>query len=150
MIKDRASLTAILNPTHLKPWNSITTRFLSREVRPMIADKDLNLSGLNCPQHVMRCKAALVKTPGGGLLHVVVTDPRCDHDIRLLVSAQGDEIEHMETHAGVREYWIRRHAWSGFGSGIVRTTVHATTPWFGGWLNGLLDRLLPWTPAQAR
>jgi hypothetical protein len=53
-------------------------------------------------------------------------------------------------HAGVKEYWIRRHAWSGFGSGIVRTTVHATTPWFGGWLNGLLDRLLPWTPAQAR
>lgn len=113
----------------------------------MIADQALNLSGLNCPQHVMRCKAALVKTLGGRLLHVVVTDPRCHHDIRLLVSALGDEIEHMETHAGVTEYWVRRHARTVLGNGRAKTAVQVSAAWFTDALNGLRERLEPGTPA---
>mgnify|MGYP001813123829 CR=1 FL=1 len=113
----------------------------------MIADRDLNLSGLNCPQHVMRCKAALVKTPGGGLLHVVATDPRCNHDIQLLVRSQGDEIEHMETRPGVTEYWIRRHAAAETGQGITPRVGHAAC--FTLMVPGLWDRLPPLRPATS-
>jgi tRNA 2-thiouridine synthesizing protein A len=76
----------------------------------MVVDNELDLSGLNCPQHVMLCKAALVTMAGGELLHVVTTDPCCHHDIPLLVKAQGDAIERVETGAGTTEFWIRRHA----------------------------------------
>ncbi|WP_297526730.1 sulfurtransferase TusA family protein [Thiohalobacter sp.] len=75
----------------------------------MSLKQTLDLSGLNCPQHVMRCKAALARMPAGGLLHVRLTDPRCDHDIELLVHALGDRIERVETRAGATEYWIRRY-----------------------------------------
>lgn len=113
----------------------------------MIADRNLDLSGLNCPQHVMRCKAALVKTPGGGLLQVVATDPRCNHDIQLLVRSQGDEIEHMETRAGVTEYWIRRHASAKTGQGFTPGVRHAA--WFTPIVSGLWERLPPLRPAAS-
>lgn len=115
----------------------------------MIADQDLDLCGLNCPQHVMRCKAALVKTPEGKLLHVVLTDPRCHHDIQLLVHDQGDRIEHTETRAGVIEYWIRRHERSAFGGRMIQTAGHTVAARFMSLLSGLRDRLANGSPAPA-
>lgn len=115
----------------------------------MIADQDLNQDGLSCPKHVMRCKAALVKIPNGKLLRVILTDPRCHHDIQLLVNDQGDRIEHMETRNGVIEYWIRRHDRSPFCGGMTQTVGHPSAMRFASLLPDLREQLVSGSPAPA-
>lgn len=75
----------------------------------MKADRTLDLRGLNCPQHVLRCKAGLMKTPPGELLRVRMTELGCRHGIPLLVASLGDKLEHMTDDGYVTEFWIRRH-----------------------------------------
>ena len=121
-------------------------RFIQREGGPVITRRNLDLSGLNCPQHVMRCKAALVTTQGGELLHVVMTDPRCHNEIPLLVRALGDEIERMETRSGVTEYWIRRQHQAATGRGVSQWDDLAPGQRFAELVSGLWGRFLPVQP----
>jgi tRNA 2-thiouridine synthesizing protein A len=75
----------------------------------MKADRTLDLRGLNCPLHVLRCKAGLIKTQPGELLRVRMTELSCRHNIPLLVASLGDKLEHMSNDGHVTEFWIRRY-----------------------------------------
>jgi tRNA 2-thiouridine synthesizing protein A len=103
----------------------------------MRADRTLDLCGLNCPLHVLRCKAGLIKTPPGELLRVRMTELGCRHDISLLVASLGDKLEYVSDDGYVTEFWIRRH--------VTRTTVCRAA---------MQDRisacgLWPWFPGHA-
>ena len=41
----------------------------------MTADKDIDLSGLNCPLPILRAKKALAELTSGQVLRVTATDP---------------------------------------------------------------------------
>ena len=45
------------------------------------ATKKLNVSGLNCPQPILRTRAILSEMKSGAVLQVIATDPGSDRDI---------------------------------------------------------------------
>ncbi|MFO7297999.1 MAG: sulfurtransferase TusA family protein [Pseudomonadota bacterium] len=73
-----------------------------------MADKTLDVKGLNCPIPIMKVKKAINEVPKGGTLEVLATDPGSVADFEAFCKSTGNElIEHSEE-GGVYRFLIRR------------------------------------------
>ena len=73
-----------------------------------MADKTLDVKGLNCPIPIMKVKKAINEVPKGGTLEVLGTDPGSVADFEAFCKSTGNElIEHSEE-GGVYRFLIRR------------------------------------------
>ena len=73
-----------------------------------MADKTLDVKGLNCPIPIMKVKKLINEVPKGGTLEVLATDPGSVADFEAFCKSTGNElIEHSEE-GGVYRFLIRR------------------------------------------
>ncbi|MFO1234831.1 MAG: sulfurtransferase TusA family protein [Rivihabitans pingtungensis] len=56
----------------------------------MTADKDIDLSGLNCPLPILRAKKALADMSSGQVLRVTATDPGAPGDFAAFCRQTGN------------------------------------------------------------
>lgn len=66
----------------------------------MTADKDIDLSGLNCPLPILRAKKALADMTSGQILKVVCTDTGSVRDFQAFCKQTGNELLAQETANG--------------------------------------------------
>jgi tRNA 2-thiouridine synthesizing protein A len=75
-----------------------------------MADKTLDLKGLNCPLPVMKTKKALNALPKGATLEVLATDPGAPADFEAFCETTGNRLlEHTESN-GVHRFLIQHTA----------------------------------------
>ncbi len=65
----------------------------------MTADKDIDLSGLNCPLPILRAKKALAELTSGQVLRVTATDPGAPGDFAAFCRQTGNMLEDSQTTA---------------------------------------------------
>lgn len=65
----------------------------------MTADKDIDLSGLNCPLPILRAKKALAELTSGQVLRVTATDPGAPGDFAAFCRQTGNVLEDSQTTA---------------------------------------------------
>ncbi|AQR65959.1 hypothetical protein BXU06_13505 [Aquaspirillum sp. LM1] len=65
----------------------------------MTADKDIDLSGLNCPLPILRAKKALAELASGQVLRVTATDPGAPGDFAAFCRQTGNVLEDSQTTA---------------------------------------------------
>lgn len=73
------------------------------------ADRQLDATGLLCPEPLMIVRNQVREMATGEVLHVVATDPSTSRDFRNFCRFMGHELlaeEHLE--GGRFEYWIRK------------------------------------------
>ena len=58
----------------------------------MTADKDIDLSGLNCPLPILRAKKTLNSMASGQVLHIIATDPGSVKDFDAFAKQTGNEL----------------------------------------------------------
>ena len=63
----------------------------------MTADKDIDLSGLNCPLPVLRAKKALADMASGQVLRVTATDPGAPGDFAAFCRQTGNVLADSQT-----------------------------------------------------
>jgi tRNA 2-thiouridine synthesizing protein A len=64
----------------------------------MIADKELDVRGLNCPLPILRAKKALMDLGSGQVLKIVATDPGSVKDFHAFCKQTGHTMpSHAET-----------------------------------------------------
>lgn len=63
----------------------------------MTADKDIDLSGLNCPLPILRAKKALAELESGQVLEVLATDPGAPKDFEAFCRQTGNALLTSET-----------------------------------------------------
>lgn len=59
-------------------------------------DRHLDVSGLLCPEPVMRARLALAKMHSGQVLEIRATDPLAEVDLRLFCERTGHRLQFME------------------------------------------------------
>jgi tRNA 2-thiouridine synthesizing protein A len=65
-------------------------------------DKEVDLSGMNCPIPLVSLGHEIVALPVGGILRAVTTDPACVSDVVAWASTTGHEL--LETQHSGQEY----------------------------------------------
>lgn len=75
-----------------------------------MADKTLDVKGLNCPLPILRAKKTLKDMPPGGVLEVLATDPGSVEDFPAFCRSTGDELVEASADGGVYRFLIRRAA----------------------------------------
>lgn len=75
-----------------------------------MADKTLDVKGLNCPLPILRAKKTLKDMPPGGVLEVLATDPGSLEDFPAFCRSTGDELVESSADGGVYRFLIRRAA----------------------------------------
>ena len=65
----------------------------------MTADKDIDLSGLNCPLPILRAKKALAELTSGQVSRVPATDPGAPGDFAAFCRQTGNVLEDSQTTA---------------------------------------------------
>jgi tRNA 2-thiouridine synthesizing protein A len=73
-----------------------------------MAEKTLNLRGVNCPLPALRTKKALGSMATGDLLTIECTDPLTAIDIPNLLRETGDALENKSQAGDVLTYSIRK------------------------------------------
>ena len=63
----------------------------------MTADKDIDLSGLNCPLPILRTKKTLAEMESGQILRVLATDPGSLKDFPAFAKQTGNELVEQQT-----------------------------------------------------
>ena len=63
----------------------------------MTADKDIDLSGLNCPLPILRAKKALADIASGQVLRVTATDPGAPGDFAAFCRQTGNVLADSQT-----------------------------------------------------
>lgn len=63
-------------------------------------DKEVDLSGLNCPLPILRTKAALAKMAPGEVLKIVVTNNDSVREIQALAEQSGATLNHRQEESG--------------------------------------------------
>ena len=63
----------------------------------MTADKDIDLSGLNCPLPILRAKKALAELTSGQVLRVTATDPGALGDFAAFCRQTGNVLADSQT-----------------------------------------------------
>ena len=66
---------------------------------PLVADREVDARGLNCPLPILRAKKALNDMPSGQILRVVATDPGSRRDFEAFARQTGHALLHV-TEAG--------------------------------------------------
>ncbi len=75
---------------------------------PDMADVTLDARGLKCPLPILKARRALNRTPLGGTLEVLATDPLSGADFEDFCRATGNELVEHSTEGGVYRFLIRR------------------------------------------
>jgi tRNA 2-thiouridine synthesizing protein A len=75
-----------------------------------MADKLLDVKGLNCPLPVLKLKKAIQDVPVGGTLEVLATDPGASGDFEVFCCQSRHELLEQTETAGVFRFLIRRAA----------------------------------------
>lgn len=73
-----------------------------------MADKTLDVKGLNCPMPVLKAKKALLDVPKGGTLEVLATDAGSIADFEAMCHAMGHELLESGTSEDGFRFLIRR------------------------------------------
>jgi tRNA 2-thiouridine synthesizing protein A len=75
-----------------------------------MADKLLDVKGLNCPLPILKVKKAMTEVPKGGILEVLATDPGAVADFQAFCQTTGNTlVEHSEK-GGVYRFLIKQSA----------------------------------------
>ncbi len=74
----------------------------------MNIDKELDLSGLECPMPLLKAKLALNGMQSQQILKVVATDPSSEKDFHLFVEQSNHEILDFQKNDSAYFYWIRK------------------------------------------
>lgn len=73
-----------------------------------MADKILDVKGLNCPLPILRAKKALKEVSMGGTLQVLATDPGSVKDFEAFCRATGNELLESTTDDKIFSFVIKR------------------------------------------
>ena len=71
--------------------------------------RDLDCTGLYCPEPVFRTRLALDDLQPGETLRVTADDPAAEEDIKRLVRRLGHEVLSLENYGDVVEFLIRKN-----------------------------------------
>lgn len=74
----------------------------------LIVDKELDLSGLQCPMPLLKAKLALNGMESQQVLKVVATDPGSERDFYLFVEQSNHQILDFQKNDTAYFYWIRK------------------------------------------
>ncbi|HOX90560.1 MAG TPA: sulfurtransferase TusA family protein [Burkholderiaceae bacterium] len=74
----------------------------------MLADKEIDTRGLNCPLPILRAKKALAELASGQVLKVVATDPGSTRDFQAFAKQTGNELLAQETEGKEFIHYLRR------------------------------------------
>ena len=74
----------------------------------MTADKDIDLSGLNCPLPILRAKKTLNSMASGQVLHIIATDPGSVKDFDAFAKQTGNELVEQKEENRVFEFYLKR------------------------------------------
>jgi tRNA 2-thiouridine synthesizing protein A len=75
-----------------------------------VADKTLDVRGLNCPLPILRAKKALKEIPAGGTVEILATDPGAVADFEAFCRATGTQLVESTSNAGVYRFLIKHTA----------------------------------------
>jgi len=73
-----------------------------------IVDKELDLSGLQCPMPLLKAKLALNGMESQQILKVVATDPGSEKDFHLFVQQSDHQILDFQKNETAYFYWIKK------------------------------------------
>ena len=74
----------------------------------MQLDKEIDLSGLNCPLPILRTKKALAELQSGQVLKVTATDPATPKDFDAFARQTGNALLQSAEEGGKFLFWLRR------------------------------------------
>ncbi|MBB5018210.1 tRNA 2-thiouridine synthesizing protein A [Chitinivorax tropicus] len=74
----------------------------------MQVDKEIDLSGLNCPLPILRTKKALADMASGQILKVVATDPATPKDFDAFARQTGNQLLQSAQEEGKFLFWMQR------------------------------------------
>jgi TusA-related sulfurtransferase len=74
----------------------------------LIVDKELDLSGLQCPMPLLKAKLALNGMESQQILKVVATDPGSEKDFYLFVEQSNHQILNFQKNDTAYFYWIKK------------------------------------------
>jgi tRNA 2-thiouridine synthesizing protein A len=74
----------------------------------MIAQKELDTRGLNCPLPILKAKKALADMHSGEVLRVLATDPGSMRDFQAFARQTGNELLEQETNNDEFIHFLRR------------------------------------------
>lgn len=74
----------------------------------ILADKEIDTRGLNCPLPILRAKKALAELTSGQVLKVVATDPGSTRDFQAFAKQTGNELLGQETAGKEFIHFLRR------------------------------------------
>ncbi|WP_137937045.1 sulfurtransferase TusA family protein [Chitinivorax sp. B] len=74
----------------------------------MLVDKEIDLSGLNCPLPILRTKKALADMTSGQVLKVVATDPATPKDFEAFARQTGNQLLQSSEEQGKFLFWMQR------------------------------------------
>ena len=75
-----------------------------------MADKTLDLQGLQCPMPILKTKKALAAMPHGATIEVLATDPGALDDFAAYCTQSKNTLVESSQEAGVYRFVIRRDA----------------------------------------
>jgi len=74
----------------------------------MMADKEIDTSGLNCPLPILKAKKALTELQSGQTLKVIATDPGSWRDFEAFARQTGNELVSQEKTEANFVYILKR------------------------------------------
>ena len=74
----------------------------------MLASKELDTRGLNCPLPILKAKKALAEMQTGELLKVISTDPGSTRDFQAFARQTGNELVEQSSGGGEFIHVLRR------------------------------------------
>ena len=74
----------------------------------LVADKEIDTRGLNCPLPILRAKKALADMTTGQVLKVVSTDPGSNRDFQAFCKQTGNELLKQQTVGKEYVHYLKR------------------------------------------
>ena len=74
----------------------------------LIAQKELDTRGLNCPLPILKAKKALAEMSSGELLKVVATDPGSMRDFQAFARQTGNDLVEQSSVGAEFVHYLRR------------------------------------------
>ena len=74
----------------------------------MIAHKEIDTRGMNCPLPILKAKKALADMSSGEVLKVVATDPGSTRDFQAFARQTGNELVEQSAEEGEFVHYLRR------------------------------------------
>ena len=74
----------------------------------MQSNRELDVTGLNCPLPILRTKKALSEMESGQILHVLATDPGSVKDFQAFAKQTGNQLLEFSDTGPVFEFYFKR------------------------------------------